>query len=118
MVEYYERLNVKRDASQEEIKQAFKTLAKKYHPDVNQGDEQSETKFKEISEAYDTLKNPEERAVYDASGVRAKQAEQRVQRAKKIEAQKTKNNGLFVKANVNHQKYKTTLAYKLTQALN
>lgn len=50
--------------------------------------------------------------------VRAKQAEQRVQRAKKIEAQKTKNNGLFVKANVNHPKYKTTLAYKLTQALN
>lgn len=66
--DYYETLGVKRDASQEEIQKAYKRLARKYHPDLNQGDPKAEEKFKEIGEAYEVLKNPETRSRYDALG--------------------------------------------------
>lgn len=62
---FYDVLGVKQDAAQEEIKRAFKTLAKKYHPDANKGNKRHEEKFKEISEAYDTLGNAESRKRYD-----------------------------------------------------
>ena len=58
---FYDVLGVKRDATQDEIKKAFRKLAVKYHPD-NGGDEQ---KFKELSEAYETLSNPDKRREYD-----------------------------------------------------
>lgn len=67
----YEILGVPRDASQEEIKKAYRKLARKYHPDVNPGDPEAEKKFKEISAAYDILSNPEKRAQYDRMGAEA-----------------------------------------------
>jgi len=62
---FYDVLGVKQDASQDEIKKAFKTLAKKHHPDANKGNKRDEDKFKEISEAYDTLGKAESRKRYD-----------------------------------------------------
>jgi len=65
---YYEVLGVKRDASQEEIKRAYRRLARKYHPDLNPADKVAEQKFKEINEAYEVLGDPKKRAEYDQSG--------------------------------------------------
>ena len=69
--DYYQTLNVKRDASEKEIKQAYRRLARQYHPDVNPGDAAAEQKFKEISEAYEVLSNTENRAKYDRFGHQA-----------------------------------------------
>jgi curved DNA-binding protein len=71
-IDYYETLGVERSASQDEIASAFKTLARKYHPDLNKS-EGAEAKFKEINEAHEVLKNPETRARYDALGANYKQ---------------------------------------------
>lgn len=68
MKDYYSILGVSRDASQEEIKKAFRRLARKYHPDLNQGDKSAEEKFKEINEAYACLSDPVRRANYDRYG--------------------------------------------------
>ncbi|MBL7160456.1 MAG: molecular chaperone DnaJ [Candidatus Aenigmarchaeota archaeon] len=65
---YYEVLGVNRDASDDEIKRAFRHLARKWHPDVNQKDKNAEEKFKEINEAFEILKDPEKRSVYDQYG--------------------------------------------------
>ncbi|MGB9715267.1 MAG: molecular chaperone DnaJ [Thermodesulfovibrionales bacterium] len=69
MKDYYEILGVPRDASEADIKKAFRQLALKYHPDRNPGDKQAEEKFKEINEAYSCLIDPEKRANYDRFGV-------------------------------------------------
>lgn len=66
--DYYEVLGVPRDADAQTIKKAYKAAAKKYHPDVNQGDPSAEAKFKEASEAYDVLSTDEKRRVYDQYG--------------------------------------------------
>lgn len=66
--DYYEVLGVGRDASAEEIKKAYRNLAKRHHPDFNQGDDGAETRFKEIKEAYDVLSDPEKRSHYDRFG--------------------------------------------------
>lgn len=66
--DYYELLGVARDASDADLKKAYRKLAVKYHPDKNPGDAAAETKFKEISEAYDVLKDPDKRAAYDRYG--------------------------------------------------
>lgn len=66
--DYYKILGVSKDASQEEIKRAYRELAKKYHPDANKNDPAAEKKFKEINEAYEVLKDPEKREKYDAFG--------------------------------------------------
>ena len=66
--DYYEVLGVSRDARVEEIKRAFRRLAREYHPDANPGDPQAEEKFKEINEAYGVLSDPEKKARYDAYG--------------------------------------------------
>jgi molecular chaperone DnaJ len=63
--DYYKTLGVDKDASPEEIKKAYRKLAQQHHPDANQGDAAAEAKFKEISEAYSTLSNPEQRKEYD-----------------------------------------------------
>lgn len=65
--DYYEILGVKKDASQAEIKRAYKKLARKYHPDVSK-EENAEDRFKELGEAYEALKDPEKRAAYDQLG--------------------------------------------------
>jgi molecular chaperone DnaJ len=66
--DYYEVLGVSRDASEEDIKKAYRRLAKKYHPDLHPGDKEAEEKFKEINEAYQVLSNKETRAQYDQFG--------------------------------------------------
>ena len=66
--DYYEILGVKRDAKPEEIKKAYRRLARKYHPDVNPGDKASEERFKLTSEAHDVLSDPKKRKVYDRFG--------------------------------------------------
>ena len=66
--DYYKLLGVSRKASADELKKAYRKLAVKYHPDKNPGDAEAETKFKEISEAYDVLKDEEKRAAYDRYG--------------------------------------------------
>jgi len=67
--DYYAALGVERGASQDEIKKAYRRLAQKYHPDVSKEPE-AEARFKEVAEAYQTLKDPEKRAAYDALGQR------------------------------------------------
>lgn len=66
--DYYELLEVSRDADGETIKKSYRRLAMKYHPDRNPGDKEAETKFKEINEAYDVLKDSQKRAAYDRYG--------------------------------------------------
>lgn len=66
--DYYDTLGVGKNATDDEIKKAFRKLAKKYHPDVNQSDSSSEAKFKEISEAYEVLSDAQKRGKYDQYG--------------------------------------------------
>lgn len=66
--DYYEVLGVQRGADEAALKSAYRKLAMKYHPDRNPGDEEAEHKFKEVSEAYDALKDPQRRAAYDRFG--------------------------------------------------
>ena len=65
----YATLGVSRKASEEEIKKAYRKLARQYHPDRNQDDPRAEERFKEVQEAYDTLSDPEKRKQYDAGGM-------------------------------------------------
>ena len=69
--DYYQTLGVNKSASASDIKKAYRKLAMKYHPDRNPGDEASEKKFKEISEAYEILKDDQKRAAYDSYGHQA-----------------------------------------------
>ena len=66
--DYYEVLGVDRNASDADLKKAYRKLAKKYHPDVNPGDKDAEAKFKEATEAYGILSDPDKRKQYDQFG--------------------------------------------------
>src|SRR3984885_3113877 len=66
--DYYATLGIKKTASADDIRKAFRKLARKYHPDVNPNDKKAEEKFKEISEANDVLSDEQKRKVYDQVG--------------------------------------------------
>src|ERR671922_594836 len=66
--DFYQILGVKRDAKPEEIKKAYRRLARKHHPDVNPGDKAAEERFKLTTEAHDGLSDPKKRSVYDRFG--------------------------------------------------
>ena len=66
--DYYEVLNLNKDANEAELKKAYRKLAKEYHPDVNPGNSEAENKFKEINEAYENLSDPQKRQSYDQFG--------------------------------------------------
>lgn len=66
--DYYEVLGLKKGASEDEIKKAFRKMAMKYHPDRNPGDKEAEEKFKEVNEAYSVLSDPDKKSKYDRFG--------------------------------------------------
>ena len=67
--DYYEVLGVNKNATEDELKKAYRKLAKKYHPDANlDNKEEAEKKFKEVNEAYETLSDPQKRKMYDQFG--------------------------------------------------
>ena len=67
-MDYYKILGVEKNASEQEIKKAYRKLAQKYHPDVNKNNPDAEKKFKEVSEAYEVLSDKQKRATYDQFG--------------------------------------------------
>ena len=66
--DYYEVLGLNKNADDAAIKKAYRSLAKKYHPDMNPGDKEAEVKFKEVNEAYEVLSTPDKKAKYDQFG--------------------------------------------------
>ena len=71
--DYYKTLGVNKNATTEEIRKAYRQMAKKYHPDKNPGNKAAEEKFKEVSEANEVLSDPEKRKKYDMLGANWKQ---------------------------------------------
>src|SRR5580704_14071264 len=66
--DYYQTLGVARDASADDIRKAYRKLARKHHPDLNPGDKAAEDRFKKVQEAYDILSDPKKKQMYDQGG--------------------------------------------------
>src|SRR5580658_6994520 len=66
--DYYETLSVAREASSDDIRKAYRKLARKHHPDLNPGDKTAEDRFKKVQEAYDVLNDPKKKQMYDQVG--------------------------------------------------
>src|SRR5436190_12348193 len=75
-IDYYEVLSVNKNATEEEIKKAYRKLARKYHPDLNPNDKEANRKFQQINEANEVLSDPEKRKKYDQYGKDWKHAEE------------------------------------------
>jgi molecular chaperone DnaJ len=100
---YYDVLGVKRDASEKEVRAAYRKLARKHHPDVNPGDKAAEARFKEINSAYEVLSDQEKRRKYDKYGDRWEYADQieQAQRARGGNVRFTSGNGGFQEFTIN-----------------
>lgn len=90
-IDYYKVLGISKNASQEEIKKAYRKLARKYHPDLNPNDKKAEQQFKDINEANEVLSNPENRKKYDQYGKDWKHAEE-FEKAKQSQQQYKRSN--------------------------
>ena len=95
MANFYETLGVKRDASEKEVRSAYRKLARKHHPDVNPGDKAAEAKFKEITNAYEVLSDTEKRRKYDKYGDRWEYADQ----IEEAQRQRASGGGRFAHGN-------------------
>lgn len=95
-IDYYKILGIDKNASAEDIKKAYRKLARKYHPDVNPGDKEAERKFKEINEANEVLSHPDNREKYDKYGEHWKHGEEYEKaRQHQRQSQQSKNYGGF-----------------------
>ncbi len=93
-IDYYKTLGIEKNASADDIKKAYRKLARKHHPDMNPNDKEAEKKFKEINEANEVLSNPENRAKYDKYGEHWKQGEE-YERAQQQQRQQQQYSGNF-----------------------
>src|SRR5205085_5750882 len=89
-IDYYKILGINRDATEEDIKKAYRKLARKHHPDLNPDDKQAHMKFQQINEANEVLSDPEKRKKYDAYGENWQHAEQ-YEQAKQSRSQSSQN---------------------------
>ena len=94
-IDYYKILGIDKKASADDIKKAYRKLARKYHPDVNPGDKEAEGKFKEINEANEVLSHPENREKYDKYGEHWKHGEEYEKARQQQHSQQSQHYGGF-----------------------